>query len=95
MVSVSRETVKRVAELARISLTDKELTKFSKELGTILNAFRDIEKVDTKNIKPSFQPLDMKNVTREDKTEPCLTRDQVMTNTRNKEKGYFKGPRIV
>ncbi len=92
---VDKKIVERVAKIARINLSEKELEKFSKELEDVLNAFKDLQKVDTKNIKPSFQPIEVKNVTRKDKIEKSLTQKEALANTKNKERGYFKGPRVV
>jgi aspartyl/glutamyl-tRNA(Asn/Gln) amidotransferase C subunit len=93
---VDEKTVKKVAETARISLTSAELNKMSRDLNTILKAFKELDKVVTgKNVKPSFQPLEIKNVTRKDKVTPSLTQKQALANTKQKERGYFKGPRAV
>jgi aspartyl-tRNA(Asn)/glutamyl-tRNA(Gln) amidotransferase subunit C len=86
-------TVKRVAKIARIDLTEEEIKKFTEELSSILDAFKELDKVDTKNIQPSFHPQELKNVWREDKTEKFDW--QPLANTKHKEGKYFKGPRIV
>ena len=92
----SEKTVKKVAETARLSLTSAELRKISKDLNTILKAFKELDKVVTgKGVKPSFQPLEVKNVTRKDKVRPGLTQKQALANTKQKEGGYFKGPKAV
>ncbi len=92
---IDKKTVQKVADVARISLNEKELNKFSKDLENILKAFEDIQKLNTKNVQPTFQPIDVKNVTREDKIEPSLTQAEALRNTEQKEKGYFKGPKAV
>jgi aspartyl-tRNA(Asn)/glutamyl-tRNA(Gln) amidotransferase subunit C len=92
---VDKKTVKKVAELARLDLTDKELDKFSRDLVEVLSAFKTLQKIPTKGIKPSFQPIDVKNVLREDKVEPSIPRKRLLKNLKNKEEGYIKGPRVV
>jgi aspartyl-tRNA(Asn)/glutamyl-tRNA(Gln) amidotransferase subunit C len=92
---ISPETLRRVAQVARLKLSDQELEKFSKDLEAMLEAFRDLENVDTKGVKPSFQPIETKNVLRKDRIEPSLTQEQALSNSRNKEKGFFKGPRAA
>lgn len=92
---IDEKIVKKVAGIARINLTQQEIKKFSKDLVSILDAFKDLAKVDTKNIKPAFQPIEVKNVLREDKVEKSLTQEQALSNTKNKEKKYFKGPKVV
>jgi len=87
--------IERLAKLARVELTEEEEAKFEKDLESILSAFKDMEKVDTRGVKPTFQPVPVKNVLREDKLEPSLTQEQALANTKNKEKGFFKGPKVA
>jgi aspartyl-tRNA(Asn)/glutamyl-tRNA(Gln) amidotransferase subunit C len=92
---IDRKTVEHVAKLSRIKLTDEEIEKFSKEISDVLNSFSLLKEVDTKDVRPSFQPTEIKNVTREDAPEECLTQDEALLNTEQKEDKFFKGPRSV
>ena len=87
--------VKRVAEIARLSLTSQELKEMDRELKEVLKEFRVLEKANTSGVEPSFQPIEIKNTTRKDLVEPSLPRGKAMANTKNKERGLFKGPRVV
>ncbi len=87
--------IKRVAQIARLKLSDQEVHKFSKDLESILGAFKDLERVPTHGVKPSFQPIETKNVLRKDAVEPSLTQEQALSNAKNKEKGYFRGPKVT
>ena len=92
---VDKELIEHVAEVARLNLTDAEIKRFLPQLKEILDAFSEVSKVNTANTKPSFQPVELKNVMREDKTEECLTQEDALKNTEHKKDGYFKGPRAV
>ncbi|HJW97312.1 MAG TPA: Asp-tRNA(Asn)/Glu-tRNA(Gln) amidotransferase subunit GatC [archaeon] len=92
---ISPETVKRVSQVARLRLMENEIEKFTKDLEDMLEAFKDLERVDTKGVKPSFQPMETKNVLRKDRIEPSFSQEQALSNTKNKEKGYFKGPKVT
>jgi len=92
---VTPQTIKHVSKIARLKLTEKEIDKFTNDMESILDAFKDLERVPTKGIKPSFQPIETKNVLRKDRTEPSLKQEQALANTKNKEKGYFKGPKVA
>ena len=95
-MKVSEEEVRRVASISRIELSEEEVKKFSEELSSILKAFSIMEKIDTKNVKPSFHPIELKERMREDKIEKSLSQEEALSNVRkNKENGYFKGPRVV
>ncbi|MBI2971497.1 MAG: Asp-tRNA(Asn)/Glu-tRNA(Gln) amidotransferase subunit GatC [Candidatus Aenigmarchaeota archaeon] len=93
--TITAETVRHVAALARLELTDAEVTRFQAELNDILRAFKVLDTCRTGNVKPSFQPIEAKNVMHADVPEPCLTQEDSLRNTRHKEHGFFKGPRAV
>lgn len=96
MAKIDEQTIRKVAEIARLNLTNTEVKKFSKDLGEILSAFKKIDRANTVNVKPSFQPMPIKNVTREDRVEPGLSREEALSNVKkNKEGNFFKGPKVI
>lgn len=72
---ISKQQVQHIAKLARISLTEKEVLKFQKDLSSILNYFEKLKEVKTDKVKPFFQSqkqiLSLKEqiLLREDKAE--------------------------
>ena len=95
MKSIDEETVVHLAELARITLSDKEKTEFAKQLTNILEFFSQISELDTENVKPTYHVLELKNVFREDEPREGLSQEAALKNAPQKEKGYFKSPRIT
>ena len=94
-VKINKELIEHVAGLARLKLTEKEIEKFSKELKEVIEAFSKLDKVDTKGIGASLQPVELRNMLREDKEEKSFTQEQVLSLTDHKKDGYFKGPKAV
>lgn len=94
-VKINKELIEHVAGLARLKLTEKEIEKFSKELKEVIEAFSKLDKVDTKGIEASLQPVELRNMLREDKEEKSFTQEQVLGLTDHKKDGYFKGPKAV
>ena len=94
-MKIDKELIKKVATNARLNLTEAEIKEFIPQLKEIINNFEIINKAPTKNIEPSFQPLEIKNITREDKTEPCLSQEDILKNSKHKSNGYFKGPKAL
>ena len=94
-VKIDRELIEHVAELARLKLTGKEIEKFSKELKDIIDVFSKIDKVDTKNIETSLQPVELKNMLRDDTKEKTFSQEEALSLSEHKKDGYFKGPRAV
>ena len=94
-MKVDKELIKHVASLARLELNDEEIKKFKPQLKEILDLFSELDKVDTNGIKPSFQPVKLKNHMRQDKISECLSNEEALENTEQKKDGYFKGPKAV
>lgn len=94
-MEVDRKLLEHVAELARVRLTEEETSKFLPQLKEILEFFSQLKDINTENVKPSFQPVELKNAMREDKEEACLSQDDALSLTEHKKGGYFKGPRAV
>ena len=94
-VKIDRELIEHVADVARLKLTDKEKNQFVKELKEVIEAFSKLDKVDTKGVDISLQPVELKNMLREDKEEACLQQEDVLRLAEHKKDGYFKGPKSV
>jgi len=94
-MKIDQSLLEKVASLARLKLTKEEKNKFLPELNEVISAFEEIAKVDTKNTKSSFQPVELKNALREDKPKPCLSQEEALSLTEHKKDGFFKGPKSV
>lgn len=94
-MNVDREFIKKVASTAKISLTEKEINEFIPQVQEILKAFQKISTIDTKSVKPSFHPIEIRNRLRDDITGNCLTQEEALSLTPHKKEGYFKGPKVV
>jgi aspartyl/glutamyl-tRNA(Asn/Gln) amidotransferase C subunit len=93
MKKISEETVEHVARIARLNLSSREVSRFQKDLNDILAAFKILD--EAPDAEPSFQPVHIENVFRDDLPEKCLPQEIALRNTKHKEKGFFKGPRAV
>ena len=94
-MKLDKELIEKVASVARLNLKESEIKKFLPQLKDILNALSKIDEIKTDKVKPSFQPVELKNRMREDKKGKCLTQEEALSNTEHKKDGYFKGPRAV
>ena len=92
---IDKELIEHIADVARLRLTEKEKDKFVKELKEIISAFSKLDEVDTKNVDINLQPVELKNMLREDKEEKCLSQKEALSLTEHKKDGYFKGPKAV
>ena len=94
-IKVDRMLLEHIADTARLKLTEQEIKKFLPQLSEALEFFMQLEDVDTTGVKPSFQPVELKNVMREDIEKECLTQEEALSQTEHKKDGYFKGPRAI
>jgi len=63
---LNQEEIQKIAHLARLYLSEKEVEKYTKELDEILGFFEKLKEVDTNNIKPLSQITGLSNATRKD-----------------------------
>lgn len=86
---MDKQTLKHIAELSRISLTDKELEKFTPQMETILDSATQLQKIDTKDVQPMKRHVSFSDL-REDIPQNSLTQEEVLRNAKYKENGYIK-----
>jgi len=91
--SLDRDQVRRVAEHARLRLTDSELDVYAGQLVVILEAFSELDAVDTDGVEPSFHPLTVEDALRED--EATSWEWDPFANSGHREGRFFRGPRII
>ena len=94
-MKIDKATIKHVANLARLDLTDAEIEEFTPQLAEVLDAFSKLDELDTAGVKPSFHPVELEDMTREDKKTSCLPQEEALANSPNTKDRYFKGPRAV
>lgn len=92
---VDEETVRSVAEHARLNVTDDEVEELTDDLDAILDAFESLDEIDTEGVEPAFHPIDLDRDPRPDAAEEPLSQDEALSNTDNTEDGFFKGPRAT
>jgi aspartyl-tRNA(Asn)/glutamyl-tRNA(Gln) amidotransferase subunit C len=79
-MSLSPQEVRWVAHLARLDLSEAELTKMTSQLAAIVEYVDQLARVDTENVEPLAHALAVHNVFREDESAPSLPVDQALGN---------------
>jgi aspartyl-tRNA(Asn)/glutamyl-tRNA(Gln) amidotransferase subunit C len=92
---ISEETIKKIAELARLELTPQELALYTKQLGAIVDYISELSKVKTEGVAPLVTPTDMNPHFREDIVEKCLGAEGVTANAPEKSGNLFKVPAVL
>jgi aspartyl-tRNA(Asn)/glutamyl-tRNA(Gln) amidotransferase subunit C len=94
MSTISRQQVEHVANLARLSLTEEEAERYTKDLNAILAFAKKLDELDTADVQPTSHATDVKNVMREDVNRPSLPREKALHNAAEHEDGQFKVPAV-
>lgn len=95
-MKVDKELIMHVAATARLNLTEEEIETFVPQFREILKNFSVLDEIDVTSVKMSMQPVEIRNVLREDKIKECFSQDEALSQARNHKKdGYFKGPKAV
>lgn len=90
---MDKAELEKVAKIARINLTEEEKAAFAKDLDEVQKIFDQIDEIEVE-AEPAFQPIEVKNRTREDKVGKCFSKEEAFSNTTHKEGDFFRGPKV-
>ena len=94
-MAVTPEEVKRIAELARLAVDEKEIADYVHDMNRILDYMDKLNELDTADIEPLSHPLEGSNVFREDVEKPSLKSDDVMKNAPATDGEFFLVPKVI
>jgi aspartyl-tRNA(Asn)/glutamyl-tRNA(Gln) amidotransferase subunit C len=94
-MSVDRATVRRIARLARIAITDDEAKRLQQELSGILDWVAQLDEIDTSAVEPMTRVAAMKMKMRKDEVTDGFCADDILKNASNVDDHYFVVPKIV
>jgi aspartyl-tRNA(Asn)/glutamyl-tRNA(Gln) amidotransferase subunit C len=77
---IDREQVLHVAKLARLELTDDEVSRMAAELSKILDAVEAIGQLDLDDVPPTSHVVEVENALRPDVARPSLPREVALAN---------------
>jgi aspartyl-tRNA(Asn)/glutamyl-tRNA(Gln) amidotransferase subunit C len=92
---IDTNTVKHVATLVRLGISEEEAEKFSGHFSSIIDYFNMLSEVDTDNVPPASDIANAENVLREDVVKPSMSHEEFIKNAPNSERGYIKVPTVL
>src|SRR5918912_3484526 len=95
MAALSRADVEHVAHLARLGLTDDELTRLEGQLNHILDQYAILVRLQTDDIPPTAQTIELENILRDDVPRPSLPVEAVLGNAAETRDDYVVVPPII
>ncbi len=92
---ITTDTVKHLAGLSRIALTDGELDSLTRELDSILQNIAKVSEVAGAEVPPTSHPIPITNVARPDEVADVLTVEQALVNAPDTDQGMFRVSSIL
>ena len=93
--TIDTKTVKPVAFLVRLGISEEEAQTFSGQFSSIIDYFNMLNEVDTENVPPASDIANAENVLREDVVKPSMSREEFLKNAPKSERGYVKVPTVL
>jgi aspartyl-tRNA(Asn)/glutamyl-tRNA(Gln) amidotransferase subunit C len=94
-MSVDAHTVRHIAKLARIAVSDEEVAALAPELSNILGWIEQLQEVDVSGVEPMTAVIPNKLRLREDQVTDGGIRDFVLKNAPAAEHGFFAVPKVI
>ena len=94
---LTRDDVLRIAELASLELTDKEVETFTRQLADILAYAEQVQQIDTTGVAPTSHVFSATPLDRPDVPRPSLPRDELLESAPDPawDEGLFRVPRVI
>ncbi len=95
-MKIDRETLTRIAELARLDLgDDAQRSALMQDMQRVIDLVEKLNEVDTAGIEPLIFMTDEQDVLREDVASMEISKNEALSNAPVKDSDYFKVPRVV
>lgn len=94
-MTIDREEVKKVANLARLNITEAEEVAFTTQLNSILEYFDQLSELDTTDVKPTTRAIETSNITRTDTLTPFPAKDDLLKAAPEQQGEFFRVPKII
>jgi aspartyl-tRNA(Asn)/glutamyl-tRNA(Gln) amidotransferase subunit C len=94
-MAITESDVRHVAMLARLALTDEQVTTLAAELSSVLDHIDELQRLDLEGVQPTAHPLAMTNAMRADVVVPGLPRAEALRNAPETDGTAFVVPAIT
>ncbi len=92
---IDRETVKNVAKLARLGLTEEEVDVFASQLSVILENIAKLQEVDVSGVSPTAHASRLSTIMRADIPQPSYPPEVLLANAPEQEANCLKVPAVL
>ncbi len=95
MTKITEAEVRKVANLAKLSLEKNEIELFTSQLEKILEYVAQLEEINTTNVPPTARAVEVVNVMRGDHVKDSEIREELLELAPNREGNFFRVPKIL
>jgi aspartyl-tRNA(Asn)/glutamyl-tRNA(Gln) amidotransferase subunit C len=92
---IDKDTIDKVAHLARLELAEDEKDKLMGDMGKILDFMAKLNEIDTKGVEPLVYMTDEINVLREDVVKQEITHEEALKNAPKHDDNYFLVAKVI
>ncbi len=94
-MTIDREEVRKVANLARLEISEAEEVEFTTQLNSILEYFDQLSELDTTDVPPTTRAIEISNITRPDKLMPFSDKEALRGAAPEQQGDFFRVPKIL
>ena len=94
-MTIDKETVEKVAHLARLELAEDEKETMIADMSKILGFMAKLNEIDTSGIEPLVYMTNTSNVLREDVIKQEITHDEALLNAPKHDENYFLVAKVI
>ena len=94
-MSLNKEQVKEIAQLAKLSINDSEIDQSTIELNNILSLMAELAEIETDHVEPMAHPLEMSQRLREDVVSEANLSEEFQEIAPKTGKQHFLVPTVI
>lgn len=95
MPAIPEQDVRHVAKLARLRLSDAEVTQYAAQLGNILDYVKMLESLNVSGVLPLAHALDQTNILRDDDAIAGMPVAEALSNAPDRDGDFFAVPKVL
>lgn len=95
MTNISTSDIQHLASLSSLALADDEVDGLRQDLENIIGYIKQLSKLDTSGVEPTYQVTGLENVWREDEVQPGISAEKLLELAPEKQNNQVKVPQVL
>ena len=95
LMSINKDTIKKISKLARISVTNEETDRLEKDLNSILKFVEQLKELNTDKITPIASVSDQALTMNKDEIKKINEKEEILKNAPEKNSNYYIVPKVI